>query len=91
MLRFVPFADVRTNFGLRKFTNASAEQFLIFGQAEVHELSVPLQRVQASGFGRLMANLKVRTTPETMANLKVRTTPESSADLQVCPALSNRP
>src|SRR5262249_37416217 len=54
MLRFVPFTNVRTNFGFRELANASAEQFLIFGQAKVHQTSVPLRGVRdarGSGLG----------------------------------------
>ena len=36
MLRLVPLADVRADFGLRELANAAAQQLLIRGQPEVH-------------------------------------------------------
>ena len=52
MLRLVPLADVRANFGLRELADAAAQQFLLFGQPEVHRHeTVPSSGLKASSFG----------------------------------------
>ena len=38
VLRLVPLAHVRADFGLGELADAAAQQLLLFGQAEVHEL-----------------------------------------------------
>ena len=38
MLRLVPLADVRADFGLGELADGAAQQLLLFGQPEVHEL-----------------------------------------------------